>query len=77
MGDLIDEILRYGLFLGAIFQIVCIAAVVFIPAKDEGKDGGESSDDDTGIEGTSHQPSHKHHSHHSGRRSRQEKKKRR
>lgn len=27
----VDNILYYGLFLGAIFQLACIAAVVFIP----------------------------------------------
>ena len=29
--SMLDNVLYYGLFLGAIFQIVCIAAVVFIP----------------------------------------------
>lgn len=32
---LFDEVLKYGLFLGAIFQIVCIAAVIFVPSKDD------------------------------------------
>ena len=32
--DLLDEVLRYGLFLGAIFQIVAIAAIVVIPPKE-------------------------------------------
>ena len=35
--DLLDEVLRYGLFLGAIFQIIAIAAIVVIPPK-ESKD---------------------------------------
>jgi len=30
-----DEVLRYGLFLGAIFQIIAIAAIVVIPPKDK------------------------------------------
>lgn len=32
--DLLDEVLRYGLFLGAIFQIIAIAAIVVIPPKE-------------------------------------------
>ena len=40
MWDLLDEVLRYGLFLGAIFQIIAIAAIVVIPPKDT-KDIGE------------------------------------
>ena len=32
--DLLDEVLRYGLFLGAIFQIIAIAAIVIIPPKE-------------------------------------------
>ncbi|XP_023220536.1 protein MANBAL-like [Centruroides sculpturatus] len=77
MADVVDELLRYGLFFGAIFQLICIAAVVFIPPKEDGRDGGDSSDDDTSTEGQTHQPSHRHHTHHPSRRSRQEKKKRR
>lgn len=37
MAEIMDELLRYGLFFGAIFQLVCIAAVVFIPPKEEGR----------------------------------------
>ena len=33
--DLFDEVLKYGLFLGAIFQLVCIGAVILIPARDD------------------------------------------
>lgn len=32
---LVDSILFYGLFLGAIFQIVCILSVVFVPKSTE------------------------------------------
>ena len=32
-----DEILKYGLYIGAVFQLMCIAAIVFIPSKDEKK----------------------------------------
>lgn len=78
MSDMVDDLLRYGLFIGAIFQMICIAAVIFIPPKDEGRDGGDSSDEDgISTEGPVHPPTHKSHGHHSGRRSRQEKKKRR
>lgn len=47
--DLLDEVLRYGLFLGAIFQIVAIAAIVIIPPK------GTQDADDRGeiVDGTS------------------------
>ena len=40
-----DHFLHYGLFLGAIFQLICIAAIVIIPPKsDEEEDspGGET-----------------------------------
>ena len=29
--SLVDEFLKYGLFLGAIFQLVCIFAIFFVP----------------------------------------------
>lgn len=78
MTELVDELLRYGLFLGAIFQLLCIAAVVFVPPKEEGKDAGDSSDEDNPSDGLALQAaSHRHQAHHAGRRSRQEKKKRR
>lgn len=32
--SMVDEILKYGLFMGAIFQIICIGAVIFIPERD-------------------------------------------
>lgn len=76
MAELVDELLRYGLFLGAIFQLLCIAAVVFVPPREEGKDGGDSSDEDAPVDGLALQAqAHRHQGHHTGRR--KEKKKRR
>ena len=43
-----DHFLHYGLFLGAIFQLICIAAIVIIPPKsdeDEDLPGGEAEGD--------------------------------
>ncbi|KAK8402793.1 hypothetical protein O3P69_000842 [Scylla paramamosain] len=37
--DIFDEVLKYGLFLGAIFQLVCIGAVMFVPSRDDRRDG--------------------------------------
>ncbi|KAL8589393.1 hypothetical protein ACOMHN_021545 [Nucella lapillus] len=33
--SLVDTILFYGLFLGAIFQIICVMSVVFVPKSSE------------------------------------------
>ena len=35
--DIVDEILKYGLFIGAVFQIICIGAVIFVPNKEDRK----------------------------------------
>lgn len=46
-----DQFLHYGLLLGAVFQLIAIAAIVFLPPaseEDEGereKDGEESRDE--------------------------------
>lgn len=37
--DIFDEFLKYGLFLGAIFQLVCIGAVIFVPSRDDKRVG--------------------------------------
>lgn len=29
--DVVDTFLRYGLFVGAIFQLICIGAVIVMP----------------------------------------------
>lgn len=31
MDEIFDKLLKYGMFLGAIFQLVCIAAVIILP----------------------------------------------
>ena len=36
---LFDQILHYGLLVGAIFQLIAIAAIVVIPAKSEEEEG--------------------------------------
>ena len=33
--SLFDHILHYALLVGAIFQLICIAAIVVLPSKDE------------------------------------------
>ena len=39
-----DHFLHYALFLGAIFQLVCIAAIVIIPPKSDEEDAPTESD---------------------------------
>ena len=34
-NGILDTFLHYGLFLGAIFQLMCIFAVIFVPSKGE------------------------------------------
>lgn len=47
MVDVIDELIRVGLMVGAVFQLVCIAAVIWIPTKDDTKGVmSDSSEDD-------------------------------
>lgn len=38
---LFENILHYGLFVGAIFQIICILAVIFIPKSESEQDNEE------------------------------------
>jgi len=33
--DMMDTFLRYGLFLGAVFQLICIGAVIIMPDSSE------------------------------------------
>ena len=34
-NGLLDTLLHYGLFMGAIFQLICIFAVILVPSKDD------------------------------------------
>ena len=43
-----DQVLHYALFVGAIFQLICIAAIVLIPPKSEDEESSEGSDQEEG-----------------------------
>lgn len=72
----LDEMLKYGLFLGAIFQIVCIGAVIFVPSRDDRREG-DSSDEDGSEHGSPHTPHRSHAPHPQHHRRKHDKKKRR
>lgn len=40
----LENLLRYGLFLGAIFQLICILAVIFPTSKSHEQEETESTD---------------------------------
>ncbi|XP_061584405.1 protein MANBAL [Cololabis saira] len=44
---LLESLLRYGLFLGAIFQLICILAVIFPTSKSHEQEELEFSDGKT------------------------------
>lgn len=39
----LDHVLHYGLLVGAVFQLICIAAIVVLPPRPE-EEGDEDSD---------------------------------
>ncbi|XP_004524549.1 protein anon-73B1 [Ceratitis capitata] len=43
--DLLSTFLRYGLFIGAIFQLVCIASSILLPAAAEGSSSEDGNED--------------------------------
>ncbi|XP_028895397.1 protein anon-73B1 [Zeugodacus cucurbitae] len=43
--DLFSVLLRYGLFLGAIFQLICIASSILLPAANEGSNCEDGNED--------------------------------
>lgn len=80
MTEILDELIRVGLMFGAVFQLICIAAVILVPNKEDVRDNGDSSDDEGEGSYSQHSIiSHKH-QHSVGqhqKRGRHEKKKRR
>ncbi|PNF40391.1 Protein anon-73B1 [Cryptotermes secundus] len=78
--DFVDSVLRCGLYLGAIFQLICIAAAVVVPDKMGDSNSSyckelELSDDEGSEHSTPQATPRRPHAHHRPRK--QEKKKRR
>ncbi|XP_013885561.1 protein MANBAL [Austrofundulus limnaeus] len=44
---LLESILKYGLFLGAIFQLICILAIIFPTSKNHDQEEKETTDSKT------------------------------
>jgi uncharacterized membrane protein YagU involved in acid resistance len=56
MSGIMDQIMYAGLVVGAVFQLVCIGAAVWMPGQEsDHRDSGDtnSSDDDVSVEGSS------------------------
>ncbi|XP_046396542.1 protein anon-73B1 [Ischnura elegans] len=74
--SLFDTVLRCGLYLGALFQLICIAAVVIVPEQtgDTASKDGDQSEDDVSDHSSPHTTPRRPHIYH---RRKQDKKKRR
>ena len=46
----LDHVLHYGLLVGAVFQLICIAAIVVLPPRPE-EEGDEESEGGVGDSG--------------------------
>lgn len=42
---LTEEFVRYGLYFGAVFQLICIGAAIFLPSKSDSCSGGGGGGD--------------------------------
>lgn len=54
-ADVADQLLHVGLVIGAVVQLVCMGAAVWVPVKEgESRESGDtnSSDDDVSVEGS-------------------------
>ncbi|CAG9805298.1 unnamed protein product [Chironomus riparius] len=66
--DLLTILIRYGLYFGAIFQVVCIAAVIFL------KDNSKTLNHDSDTESSEISPQLTPKKHHRGRKLEKKKK---
>uniref|UniRef100_A0A336MIJ2 CSON002221 protein n=1 Tax=Culicoides sonorensis TaxID=179676 RepID=A0A336MIJ2_CULSO len=69
--DIFGTVIRSGLYLGAIFQMVCLAACIFLPDTLESWRNGDDSDDSSSQSSPQNTPKQRNH------RAKKDKKKRR